>query len=76
MIKHIKIYPLILGIIFGIIAILCIKPQQNVVYKYPNPSDKNQLIYKDNNGICYTYKHNEVDCDKNESRLKNFPLSK
>lgn len=76
MIGHIKILPLIAGLVIGIIAIIFIKPQQSVVYKYPTPETANKLIYKDKNGICYKYSVSQVDCDKNESRLKDFPLTK
>lgn len=75
MIKHIQFVPLVAGLIVGIIAILFIKPQQNVVYKYPTPENSGKLVYKDRNGICYKYSVKEVDCDKNESRLKEFPLT-
>lgn len=76
MLKHLKIYPFILGLIVGIIGILCINPEKNITYKYPTPENSDKLIYKDNNGICYRYKATEVNCDKNESKLKPFPLSK
>jgi hypothetical protein len=76
MISHIKIFPLILGLVIGIIAIMFIKPQQNVVYKYPTPNTAGKEIYRDKNGICYKYNAKELDCDKNESRLKDFPLIK
>lgn len=67
--------PLIAGIVIGIIAFLFVKPQQNVVYKYPTPESAGKVVYKDKNGICYQYKAEAVDCDKNESRMKEFPLS-
>ena len=76
MLKHIRLIPLILGIVVGIISIFFIKPQQNIVYKYPTPESAGKIIYKDNNNVCYKYIAKEVDCDKNESRLKDFPLSK
>ena len=60
----------------GIIAILYIVPEKEITYKYPNPTDKEPTIYKDKNGICYKYVSTAVDCDKNEGKLKNFPLSK
>jgi len=75
MLKHIRIVPLIAGIVIGIIAFLFVKPQQNVVYKYPTPENAGKVVYKDKNGICYQYKAEGVDCDKNESRMKEFPLS-
>ena len=76
MIKHIDIIPLAIGIAVGIVAILCIKPEQTVVRKYPNPETAKKLIYKDKNDVCYKYNVKKVDCDKNESKIKDFPLSK
>jgi hypothetical protein len=76
MLKHIRLVPLISGLIVGIIAILCINPQKEVVYKYPTPESAGKVVYKDKNGVCYKYSAKEVSCDKNESRLKDFPLSK
>jgi hypothetical protein len=48
----------------------------NVVNKYPTPETSDKLTYKDKNGVCYKYISKQVDCDKNESRLKDFPLNK
>ena len=76
MISHIKFVPLMCGVVIGIIAILCIKPEQVVVRKYPNPENADKMIYKDKNGMCYKYKATKVDCDKHEGNLKDFPLSK
>ena len=76
MIQHLQIIPLILGLIVGIIAILCINPEKSVVHVYPQPTTAEKTIYKDNNGVCYRYKPREVNCDANEAKLKEFPLSK
>ena len=76
MLKHIQFVPLILGLVIGVIAIVVAKPQKNVIYKYPVPETADKTIYKDKNGICYKYKATQVDCDKNESRLKDFPINK
>ena len=75
MIKHIKIIPLISGIIIGIIAFFFVKPEQKITYKYPTPESSENTTYKDKNGVCYKYSSTKVDCDKNESKLKSFPLS-
>jgi hypothetical protein len=53
-----------------------IKPEKEVVYKYPNPGNDEKNTYKDKNGVCYQYVAKKVDCDKNESKMKDFPLSK
>jgi hypothetical protein len=64
------------GLVVGVIAILCIKPEETVVHKYPHPDTADKTIYKDKNGVCYRYKPSKVDCDKNQDKLKDFPLSK
>ena len=76
MIKHIQLIPLCIGMIIGIIAIMFVRPEKTVVYKYPNPENSQKIIYKDKNGVCYAYASKKVDCDKNEDKIKNFPLSK
>lgn len=75
MFHHIRIVPFLIGLAIGIIGILYVKPEQIIQYKYPIPQEAKELVYKDRNGLCYQYIPKEVDCDKNESRLKPFPLS-
>ncbi len=75
MFKHIRIIPLIIGLVIGVIAILLIQPQKNVIYKYPTPETAGKVVYKDKNGVCYKYTSTVVDCDKNEARIKDFPLN-
>ena len=75
MLKHIMIWPFIVGLIIGIVGIYIVKPVQNIIYKYPSPENVGKLTYKDKNGVCYIYNSKEVDCDKNESRLKDYPLN-
>jgi hypothetical protein len=76
MFKHIEILPFVIGVLIGICGVYFVKPDQTVVHKYPNPAETNKTIYKDKNGICYTYTPKEMNCDKHETRLKPFPLSK
>jgi hypothetical protein len=76
MFKHIQVIPLIVGIIVGICGIWFMPPDKNIVYKYPIPNQADNLIYKDKNEVCYQYVASEVSCDKSESRLKDFPLSR
>ena len=75
MFKRIQFIPFIIGITIGIIAVMFIKPEKTVVFKYPNPESSQKIIYKDKNDICYAYVGKKVDCDKNEDKIKNFPLS-
>ena len=76
MLKHVRLLPLFLGLVVGTSAIFFIKPQKDIIYKYPTPETAGSIVYKDKNGVCYKYSAKEQDCDKNESRLKDFPLNK
>jgi len=76
MIKHIKLIPFLAGLVIGVIAIMFIKPESTIVFKYPTPENCGKVIYKDKNGVCYKYSSNDVDCDKNETKLKDYPLNK
>jgi hypothetical protein len=75
MLSHIRIYPLLLGLVIGVIGILFIKPEQIISYTYPIPEKAKDIIYKDRNDMCYQYVPREVNCDQHESSLKPFPLS-
>jgi hypothetical protein len=75
MLKHIQLIPLLAGLVIGVIAILFVKPEQKINYKYPTPDNAKELTFKDKNGVCFQYIPKEVDCDKNEAKLKAFPLS-
>jgi hypothetical protein len=71
-----NLVPFILGGLVGIVYIgLGGKGAHEVIYKYPHPTTVDALVYKDPNGACYRYKVEQVDCDKNEKKLKEYPLS-
>jgi hypothetical protein len=72
--EHINILGIVAGIVVAIIFEFVVKPEKKVVFKYPNPAIAGQTIYKDKNGVCFKYDAKSVDCDKNEKRLKEFPL--
>jgi hypothetical protein len=76
MFKRLRLIPLFIGFVIGVIAIYFINPQKDVIHKYPTPENAGKVIYKDKNSVCYKYSAAVVDCDKNESRLKDFPLEK
>lgn len=68
--------PFILGLIVGIVYIaLGGKGAHEIIYKYPHPTTVDALTYRDPNGACYRYKVEQVNCDKNEKKLKEYPLS-
>ena len=70
------IIPFLVGLTSGILYIaLGGRGAHEVIYKYPHPTTVDALVYKDPNGACYRYKVEQVNCDKNEKNLKEYPLS-
>jgi len=68
--------PFVIGVATGVLyVVLGGRGAHEVIYKYPHPTTVDALVYKDPNGACYRYKVEEVDCDKNERKLKQYPLS-
>jgi hypothetical protein len=71
-----KMIPFIIGVVAGVVYIMLGgRGSHHVIYKYPHPTTVDALIYKDPNGACYRYKVEQVNCDANEKKLKEYPLS-
>ena len=39
-------------------------PPSKVEIKYPTPENAGNVVYKDDQGVCYKYVAKKVDCDK------------
>jgi hypothetical protein len=74
MIGRFRLFPFVLGLIAGGIALSFYKPEKQVILQYPHPSDTDTKIFRDPNKICYKYTSHEVDCDANERTLKDYPV--
>jgi hypothetical protein len=72
--NHLQLLPLLLGLFVGFFFVYVLKPSATVIYKYPNMENAGKIIYQDRNGVCFKYHSDKVDCDKNESRITNYPL--
>lgn len=73
-IKDFKLIPFLIGIGAGLVVLAIYTPEKRVVFEYPHPDNVQSRIYRDKNGICYKYNAAEVDCDKNEATLKEYPI--
>jgi hypothetical protein len=74
MFKHLRIIPFLIGLVLGFIGIYLMKPLDKTIMKYPSPENVKNTVYRDQNGICYTYSVEKVDCDKNEGTLSEYPI--
>jgi len=66
--------PFFVGLFIGLLLLMFFRPTKDIIYKYPHPKTITQLVYRDTNAACYSYSVEEVDCDKNEATLKEYPL--
>ena len=74
MLAHFRIVPFMIGIVAGAIIFSFYKPEKQVIRQYPHPSDAASKVFRDQNKSCYTYTSHEVNCDANESTLKEYPI--
>ena len=74
MYKHFRLLPFGVGLAIGFIILKYYKTPTQTVLEYPHPDNVKDRIYRDKNGICYSYTANKVDCDKNEGTLRGYPL--
>jgi len=74
MLKHFRIIPFIIGVVIGgVILVWYVTPPQ-IIYEYPHPDNVKDRTYRDKNGVCYSYTSTEVNCDKNEATLEQYPI--
>jgi hypothetical protein len=74
MLSHFRFTYFLLGLALGYIVYLVYTPEKEVIRQYPHPEKAKDTVFKDPNGTCYTYTSHEVDCDANESTLKDYPI--
>lgn len=74
MFGHFRPIPFLLGLASAAAVFLVWKPEKQVITKYPHPKEGEKYTYRDANKTCYTYTVHEVDCDANESSLKDYPI--
>ena len=55
---------------FGMLIIYTTTPQPEIIIKYPTPENSGKIIYKDDAGVCYKYRAEEIECPKDKSKIK------
>ena len=69
-----RIIPFILGIVLAFLLLQVYKPEKQVIFQYPHPSEAENKVFRDPNKTCYKYTSHEVDCDANEGTLTEYPI--
>jgi hypothetical protein len=74
MLKHLRLIPFTAGVVAGVLLLLFYQTPRKLIYEYPHPHDVTNRVYRDENGICYTYSSKTVECDANEATLRQYPI--
>lgn len=57
----------------GLMVVYVTNPRPTLVVKFPTPMNAGKVIYREN-GECYVYKHEEVDCDSYSGVVRDQPI--
>lgn len=74
LLNQLEFFPFLVGLAIGLFLVYILKPSQTVIVKYPNLENADTVVYRDRNGTCFKYETKVVDCDKEEDRIKPYPL--
>ena len=74
MLDRFRLIPFLVGLAAGFFAMSVYKQEQQFILQYPHPSEATKKVFRDPNGMCYSYSVHEVDCDANEGTLKEYPV--
>jgi len=58
----ITLFYFFMSLFFGILVLYTIFPEPKIVVRYPTIDNVESNIYKDDEGKCYNYNKEEVDC--------------
>ena len=72
--KFFNIKFLILGIIFGMLALYYSDNDKRVVHVYLTPENINIIQYKDGADNCFTFENIMVDCPNNPDEIHSIPV--
>lgn len=72
--KYISIPVFLSSFIVGLIFIYILGPEIKTIYKYPSPSNYNDILYKDKVDQCYQFIPKETNCPINPLSIKTVPI--
>lgn len=72
--NKIQIVPMMLSFFIGFFIVYILKPAPMIIFKNPNLDNAGKTLYVDRNGTCFQYVVKKVDCDKNEDKIRPYPL--
>jgi hypothetical protein len=72
---HFKLLPFIVGILVGGVVFFYLRPDianAEKVVKWPHPDNAGKIVYRDRNGLCYTFEAQLADCGTVKESLTTY----
>jgi len=57
-----SLFYFILALFFGILAVYVTQEKPSIVVRYPSIEEIEKTTYEDDDGVCYRYQKEEIDC--------------
>lgn len=72
--KYINFTYFLVSFSLGLCLVYILGADVKVITVYPNPSNVEKILYKDNAGECFRMDYKEVDCSENIINLMTTPF--
>jgi|TARA_Y100000996_G_C22189715_1_gene506429 hypothetical protein len=72
--KYFNLKFLILGILFGVLAVYFTDNEKRIINVYPTPDNVNVIQFKDNADNCFSFESIQIDCPKDKSQIHTIPV--
>jgi hypothetical protein len=72
--KYIHVSVFLSSFVIGLFCIYVIGPDIKTIYKYPSPSNYNDILYKDKTDQCFQFKPLKITCPINPLNIKCVPV--
>lgn len=72
--KYFNLKFLILGILFGVLAVQFSDNEKRIIHVYPTPENIHVIQYKDSADNYFNFENIVVDCPSDNSKINNIPV--
>ena len=72
--KYIHVPVFLSSFVLGLLCIFIVGPEIKTIYKYPSPSNYQDILYKDHTDQCFQFKPVETTCPINPLNIKSVPV--
>ena len=72
--KYFHLPTFIISLAIGIFIVYIQAPEHTTIFVYPNPDNKDKILYRDRTDTCYKYSSQEVSCPNDIAKFREYPI--